>query len=580
MDMTIDQQVALDEALVPHASRQRIGEKEILAFLRAFGHSREIKKITNEDFVYQVEHKDAKKSNQMYYPQFTKVIVNFFMTKDPSIQRRNKVNWHYVRDDQMFTKIKLVLRHQNTQQFGAILLVELTNEDIRNSAAYKEYYAIASGAYLPKQKQVSGRRTVVLTLQCLLQWLKKPDTDSYSQASESGAKEGTGLIPGVPDVPTYKSDEKISWKSSDKEDDDDVQQSEHDEDIDDQSDDESHDDQEDDDDQDDEDNDQTDSDNDGDDFVGRTFKDGGEDKDEEPSAGSNRGSKRKRSSKEESSKEATQKESKSTSSSKGASRSQPESSGKSAQVKEHGPRVDDLEEPFHQEFNTGNDDVSPARETVDDRPPQSWMTQLAQSSSTQSSFNKFLATPIDFSAFIMNQLKIYNPTQDVLTDPTYDLMKGTKYVTESLRAKLLTRSSNQPLKSYVAVASLLEFKLKKILMETIKENKSMHRSDIQKNLYNALIESYNSDKDIFDSYGDVVTLKRRRKSAQVKEHGPRVDDLEEPFHQEFNTGNDDVSPAREVTNVDDDCGINQALNLLIVNGIKQRLLTTDLLNHG
>nr|GFC58237.1 hypothetical protein [Tanacetum cinerariifolium] len=64
-----------------------------------------------EDFVYQVENKDAKKSNEMYYPRFTKVIIHYFMTNDPLIPRRNKVNWHYVRDDQMFTTIKLVSRH-------------------------------------------------------------------------------------------------------------------------------------------------------------------------------------------------------------------------------------------------------------------------------------------------------------------------------------------------------------------------------------------------------------------------------------------------------------------------------------
>nr|GFB47611.1 hypothetical protein [Tanacetum cinerariifolium] len=45
-----------------------------------------------EDFVYQVEHKDTKKINEMYYPQFTKVIIHHFMSKDPSIPRRNKVN--------------------------------------------------------------------------------------------------------------------------------------------------------------------------------------------------------------------------------------------------------------------------------------------------------------------------------------------------------------------------------------------------------------------------------------------------------------------------------------------------------
>ncbi|GJQ95947.1 hypothetical protein Tco_0007086 [Tanacetum coccineum] len=40
-------------------------------------------------------------------------------------------------------------------------------------------------------------------------------------ASGSGADEGTGSKPGVPNVPTYGSDdEQISWKSSDEEDDD------------------------------------------------------------------------------------------------------------------------------------------------------------------------------------------------------------------------------------------------------------------------------------------------------------------------------------------------------------------------
>nr|GFB82626.1 hypothetical protein [Tanacetum cinerariifolium] len=43
-----------------------------------------------KDFVYQVEHKNQKKSNEMYYPQFTKVIIHHFMSKDPSIPRRNK----------------------------------------------------------------------------------------------------------------------------------------------------------------------------------------------------------------------------------------------------------------------------------------------------------------------------------------------------------------------------------------------------------------------------------------------------------------------------------------------------------
>ncbi|GKB13967.1 hypothetical protein Tco_0847890 [Tanacetum coccineum] len=110
-------------------------------------------------------------------------------------------------------------------------------------------------------------------------------------------------------------------------------------------------------------------------------------------------------------------DSKSKSSSKGASRSQPKSSGKSAQAEEHRQQVDDLEEHLHQEFKTRDDDVIPVREKLEDA--SQWNLP-----STQSSFNEFLATPIDFSTFIMNRLKIDNLTQQVLTGLTYDLIKG------------------------------------------------------------------------------------------------------------------------------------------------------------
>nr|GEY45035.1 hypothetical protein [Tanacetum cinerariifolium] len=129
-------------------------------FLWRFYHKRnvDLAYLLREDFVYQVEHKDTRKSNEMYYPRFTKVITHYFLSTDPLIPRRNKVNWHYVRDDQMFTTIKLVSRHQNTQQFGAMFPIKLTNADIRNSEAYKEYYAVAMGAIPPKTK-ASVRKT-------------------------------------------------------------------------------------------------------------------------------------------------------------------------------------------------------------------------------------------------------------------------------------------------------------------------------------------------------------------------------------------------------------------------------------
>nr|GFB84027.1 monodehydroascorbate reductase [Tanacetum cinerariifolium] len=45
-----------------------------------------------EDLVYQIKNKEAKKNKDMYYPRFTKVRINHFMSKDQSILRRNKVD--------------------------------------------------------------------------------------------------------------------------------------------------------------------------------------------------------------------------------------------------------------------------------------------------------------------------------------------------------------------------------------------------------------------------------------------------------------------------------------------------------
>ncbi|GJS45203.1 hypothetical protein Tco_0595324 [Tanacetum coccineum] len=40
-------------------------------------------------------------------------------------------------------------------------------------------------------------------------------------------------------------------------------------------------------------------------------------------------------------------------------------------------------------------------------------------------FNDLMATPIDFSKYVLNRLKIDNLTQDLLLGPAYDLLKGT-----------------------------------------------------------------------------------------------------------------------------------------------------------
>nr|GEU96248.1 hypothetical protein [Tanacetum cinerariifolium] len=769
MDNTIDQQVALVEALVPHATatlhhhsirfkmnnKKRIVnleyfremlyicpripnqlfdelpfEEEILSFLRNLGHNGEIKKITdvNINKLHQpwrsfaavinkclsgkstVEHKDAMKSNEMYYPRFTKVIVNFFMTKDPSIPRRNKVNWHYVRDDQMFTTIKLVLRHQNTKQFNAILPVELTNGAIRNSAAYKEYYAIASGAEPPKTK-ASVRKTQSSSDTTMpppvakgtrIQTLAKVDKPAkgkqpaksstakgptvlsevaltkdeqkklatkrsltqthISQASGSGADEGTGLILGVPDVPTYKSDEEISWKSSDEDDDDDMKQNE---DIDDQSDDESHDDQEDDDFQDDDD-DQTDSDNDGDDFVHTKFSTHDEEaKDEEcfdpivqtpfhvensddegnddASHGMNVGGDEGPDAEDDDNElygdlninlegrdvqmtdvhttqvlEDThmtltlvnpdgQQQSLSVSSQFVLNMLNPSLDTGIDSLFESTHRVDvpvmTTVEPLLLTAPTLLPPSIPIISQVQQAPAPSPAT--APSTSLQDLLNfgslfgfdhQLKTLEANFSEFMQtNQFAEAVSSIPGIVDRYLDhrmneavkvaiinekvkervkvqvfkiLPKIEKNVNEQLEVKVLTCASNSSKTSYAVVVDLSEVELKKILIEKMESNKSIHRSNQQKNLYKALVEAYEWSKrrragkepestsapkekasKTFgkSTEGSKSHQKTASESAPAEEPMQTTQDLEEPEHLEFEIGAANDQPVAEAS---------------------------------
>nr|GFB46616.1 hypothetical protein [Tanacetum cinerariifolium] len=83
-------------------------------------------------------------------------------------------------------------------------------------------------------------------------------------------------------------------------------------------------------------------------------------------------------------------------------------------------------------------------------------------------------------------------------------------VNATLKAEVLTRSSQSSRTSYAIAADLSEMELKKILIEKMEGNKSIQRSDEQRNLYKALVEAYDADKAILDTYGESTILKRRR----------------------------------------------------------------------
>ncbi|GJR53524.1 hypothetical protein Tco_1404045 [Tanacetum coccineum] len=214
-------------------------------------------KETRMTYCSKLSTKMLRRQTNMSYP-ITKIIhMIYFMSKDPFISRRNKMFWHTARDDTLFTSMRCISRHEDTQVYGTILPTELTNQVMLESKAYQTYYAFASREKAPKPKYIrkkadsdtspqkkpvqATKGTRLKSAVCLCaRYQAKPtekhlnamhitqgdgvDTQSKvpdeQQQKTSGTHEGTGTIPGVPDVPTYKFEsEKEYWGDSDEEDD-------------------------------------------------------------------------------------------------------------------------------------------------------------------------------------------------------------------------------------------------------------------------------------------------------------------------------------------------------------------------
>nr|GFB54604.1 hypothetical protein [Tanacetum cinerariifolium] len=147
------------------------------------------------------------------------------------------------------------------------------------------------------------------------------------------------------------------------------------------------------------------------------------DKDEEPSAGPDRGSKRRREGKEPESVSApTETATRSTGRSTQGSQSRQASTSESAFAEEPVQTTCQMEEPSHPEFDTDRDWNKTVPATHGSIQP--WISELAKRSDSHSSFNKLMDTPLDFSNFLINRLKVDTLTPKLLAGPTYELMKG------------------------------------------------------------------------------------------------------------------------------------------------------------
>nr|GFB29069.1 hypothetical protein [Tanacetum cinerariifolium] len=181
-------------------------EEEIIEFLRFFRHSAQIRTLTDvninklfqpwRSFGAVINKCLTGKSSGFDSFRFTKVIIHHFMSKDLSILRRNKVNWPYVRDDMIFSTIKVAsARRKRSGSDTSITPPTVIITPTTTFAVTPRLTAVAKGKQPAKAKSPSDP----------------------SELGGSGIDEGTGSKPRVPDVPSDDSEELL-WNSSDDED--------------------------------------------------------------------------------------------------------------------------------------------------------------------------------------------------------------------------------------------------------------------------------------------------------------------------------------------------------------------------
>ncbi|GJW64635.1 hypothetical protein Tco_0116519 [Tanacetum coccineum] len=563
-----------------------------------------------EDLVYQVENKNSKKNNDMYYPRFTKVIVDYFMAKDQAIPRRNKMFWHYARDDFMFTTIRVISKHQDTQ-----------------SEAYMTYHAYATGEKTPKPKSTKKKAdsesspktklTQALTKRQRIQDWSKGKIDLPTEQIKLAIKRSL--------IQTHNS--HVSGSGAD-EGTDDANQDDNDE--------------------------QTDSDNDGDDFVHpklTTHDDEArqddevneEESDEESDDVSNEDSNEEvqgaNTKEEEMDEEATHEEDEANElyrdvdinlegrdtvmtyaplpnvqgtqvtedthviitaliNPEGQQQSSSVSSGFISNMLNPSPDtcIDTIFTPNTEATSLVDIPVTTIAEppllSATTLPPTPLITHLQQtlvpspatvlSSSLQdlpnfgslfgfdhrlktleTDFSEFKQTnqfadavssiPGIVDAYLANKMheaiktvvhlqskrlrdeaqtenadflnKLDDNIKKIIKDQVKEQVKAQlskilpkieKTVNKQLEAEVMTCSSTESKTSLTIATNLSELELKKILIDKMESNKSIHRSDEQKNLYKALVDAYETDKLILNTYGDTVSFKRRRTLRWIK----------------------------------------------------------------
>ncbi|GJR94290.1 hypothetical protein Tco_0266464 [Tanacetum coccineum] len=135
-------------------------DEEIVSFIKELGHRGDIKSITEVvvDQMYQPWRTFAAIINKCLSGKITgldklRLLRLKFYGEYKSISMRNRMFMHTAQADNILGLMRFFSKFDDFQVYGALLPNRMTNQQMRDSDAYKSYLTYATGAASPKMKR-------------------------------------------------------------------------------------------------------------------------------------------------------------------------------------------------------------------------------------------------------------------------------------------------------------------------------------------------------------------------------------------------------------------------------------------
>ncbi|GJT71769.1 copia protein [Tanacetum coccineum] len=111
-----------------------------------------------EELAYHINYKQAKLRRReiMPYPRFTKIIINHFLSLNPSIPKGPSSSMRTIKDDGVISRLKFVIIDEDFQEYGHAIPETMLTSGIKQSEAHRTFIKYSTSLIPPKKSRGKG----------------------------------------------------------------------------------------------------------------------------------------------------------------------------------------------------------------------------------------------------------------------------------------------------------------------------------------------------------------------------------------------------------------------------------------